>query len=160
MKLRPILLLAVSLLPLLSCQSEVREAIFNQDKYIDDFISKNYADSTVYRNGGVARIVLVDTLRGAPAVEAGDSVYLFYAGHLFGQQGPGALFVRDSGMVRIGSGDLIKGLEKGLLGARLGEESLIVFSADNGYGNQAVGLVPENTALLFNVGVAWIKKNQ
>ena len=63
-------------------------------------------------------------------------------------------------MVRVGSGDLIRGLERGLPGARLGEEALILFSADDGYGSQALGLVPENSALLFDVGVAGIKKNQ
>ena len=50
----------------------------------------------------------------------------------------------------------VSGLEPG---ARLGEEALILFSADDGYGSQPVGLVPANTALLFDVGVALIKKN-
>ena len=159
MKPRLFFFLAVALLTVLACQSEVREANINQDKYIDDYISSHYAESTVYRNGGAVRIVLVDTLKGVPVIEAGDSVYLFYAGYTFGQKGPETQFVLDSAMIRFGSGDLVRGLEKGLEGARLGEESLIIFSADDGYGSQAVGLVPENSALLFDVGVAWIKKN-
>lgn len=151
--------LAVALLTVLACQSEVREANVNQDKYIDDFISSRYADSTVYHNGGATRIVLTEGPHGAPVIERGDSVYLFYAGYTFGQHGPESQFVLDSAMVRFGAGELLKGLEKGLEGARQGEEALILFSADDGYGSQAVGLVPENTALLFDVGVAWIKKN-
>ena len=55
---------------------------------------------------------------------------------------------------------LIHGLEDGLSGARLGEEALIIFSGDDGYGNDAVGLVPANSALLFDVCVGAIKKNQ
>ena len=62
-------------------------------------------------------------------------------------------------MVRVGKGDLITGLDRGLLGARLGEESLILFPSQLGYGKQAVGLVPENTALMFDLLVARIKKN-
>ena len=114
----------------------------------------------MYHNGGASRVVLVQGPQGAPVIERGDSVYLFYAGYTFGQRGPETQFVLDSAMIRFGSGDLIKGLERGLEGARQGEEALVFFSADDGYGSQAVGLVPENTALLFDVGVAWIKKNQ
>lgn len=159
MKLRPILFLAFALLPASACETEVREINVNQDKNIDSYISGNYKDHAVYYNGGASRVVLVEGPEGAPVIARGDSVYLYFAGYTFGQSGPDKQFVLDSGMVRIGAGDLIKGLEDGLPGARLGEEALIIFSADDGYGSRAIGLVPENTALLFNVGVAQIKKN-
>ncbi|MBQ6958310.1 MAG: FKBP-type peptidyl-prolyl cis-trans isomerase [Bacteroidales bacterium] len=160
MKLRSLLLLALAVLPVLACESEVREANINQDKYIDNYITATFGDTaTVFRNGGTTRVVLEEGPAGAPVIERGDSVYLYYAGYTFSQRGPEIQFVLDSGMVRVGSGKLIKGLENGLPGARLGEEAVILFSADDGYGNQAVGLVPANTALLFNVGVAMIKKN-
>lgn len=144
---------------LAACQTEVREAIVNQEKYIDDYIQKNFQDYEVIRNQGVSRIVLNDTLVGVPAIEKGDSTFLFLAGYTFGQNGPTAEFVRDSGMFRVGSGDLIPGLERGLVGAHLGEECLLIFPSQHGYGNNAVGLVSENTALLFDVFVAAIKKD-
>jgi len=159
MILRPCFLLAVSVFLAFACASEVRETNIDQDKYIDSYISSNYADSLVYRNGGASRVVLVRGPEGSPAIEQGDSVYLFYAGYIFGQSGPSSQFVLDSGMFRVGAGKLIKGLEDGLPGALLGEESLIFFSADDGYGSTAVGLVPENSALLFDIGVGAIKKN-
>ncbi|MBR5099793.1 MAG: FKBP-type peptidyl-prolyl cis-trans isomerase [Bacteroidales bacterium] len=159
MKHRSILFLALVLLPAFACESEVRETNINQDKYIDSYISSHYADNTVYHNGGSSRVVLTEGPQGAPVIEKGDSVYLYYAGYTFGQRGPETCFVLDSGMVRVGTGDLIKGLEASLPGARQGEEALIFFSADDGYGSQTVGLVPANSALLFNVGVALIKKN-
>lgn len=159
MKLRPTLALVLALLPVLACESEVRETNVNQDKYIDNYINAHYAENAVYHNGGSSRVVLTEGIQGAPVIEKGDSVYLFYSGFTFGQSGPGQQFVADSGMVRVGAGDLIRGLEDGLPGARLGEEALILFSADDGYGSQPVGLVPANTALLFDVGVALIKKN-
>ena len=159
MKLRLFSFLLFSAFLALSCASEVREANINQDKSIDDFISSKYADYTVYHNGGTSRIVLVEGPEGAPVIEKGDSVYLYYAGYIFGNSGPTKQFVLDSGMFLAGAGKLIKGLEDGLPGARLGEESLIVFSADDGYGTTSVGLVPENSALLFDIGVAAIKKN-
>lgn len=159
MKLRLIPVLAFALLPVLACESEVRETNVNQDKYIDSYINDNYAENTVYHNGGSSRVVLIEGPQGAPVIEKGDSVYLYYAGYTFSQRGPETCFVIDSGMVRVGSGDLIRGLEEGLPGARQGEEALVLFSADDGYGTHPVGLVPANTALLFDVGVAMIKKN-
>jgi len=157
----PLLMMALLavLLPAASCQTEVREAQINQEKYIDDYIQDEYADYEVLRNQGVSRVVLLDTLKGVPAIEKGDSTYLYLVGYTFGQNGPVAEFVRDSGMVRVGSGDLIQGLERGLPGANLGSESLLLFPAQYGYGNQAVGLVAENQALMFHVFVAQIKKN-
>ena len=144
---------------LASCETEVREAIVNQEKYIDDYIQKNFEDFEVIRNQGVNSIILVDTLLGAPAIEKGDSTFLFLAGHIFEQKGPTIQSVRDSGMFRIGTGDLIPGLDRGLVGAHLGERRLIIFTSKYGYGENAVGLVDENTALLFEVLVAAIKKD-
>jgi len=157
--LRAIGFLSLPLLFLAACDPAAREANVNQDKYIDDYITANFADNTVYREDGVCRVVITPGQASAPVVEKGDSVYLFYAGYTFGQNGPEAQFTLDSSMVRIGSG-LVRGLEKGLPGAQLGEESLVIFSADDGYGSTQVGLVPENTALMFDVIIADIKKNQ
>lgn len=158
--MRRFLFLALALLSVLACESEVREANIEQDQYIADYIAKHYADYPVYYNNGTSRVVLTEGPAGTPVIEKGDSVYLYYAGFLFSKNGPGTRFVLDSGMVCVGTGDLIRGLDNGLSGARLGEEAMILFSADDGYGAQALGLVPENSALLFNVGVGSIKKKQ
>jgi len=156
---RTCMCLAAVLLLSCSCESEVREANINQNKYIDDFITKRYADKEIVRYEGVVRVVLVDSLAGPAAIEPGDSAYLYLAGYIFGKDGPESRFTVDSGMVRVGKGDLIAGLDRGLIGARLGEESLIIFPSRFGYGKKTVGLVPENSALLFNLLVAGIKKN-
>ena len=113
----------------------------------------------MYRDGDICRVILTPGAPGAPALEKGDSTFLYFAGYVFSSNGPSSQFTLDSARVRVGSGDLIRGLDKGLIGARLGEESLVIFSADDGYGSTAVGVVPENTALLFNVAIADIKKN-
>lgn len=153
------LCLAAALLLALSCESEVREANINQNKYIDDYIQKNFADKEVIRYEGVARVVIANNLPVSTAIDPGDSAYLHLIGFTFGQNGPESQFTHDSCMVRVGKGDLITGLDRGLIGARLGQESLILFPAQLGYGRQSVGMVPENTALLFDVLVAAIKKN-
>lgn len=159
-KARSIFLLILAPILVMSCQTLAREANVNQDKWIGDYIENNFSENEIFRNGGVTRIVLSEGPQGAPVVEKGDSVYIFYAGYIFVQNGPTTQFVLDSAMVRVGHGDLIKGLELGLPGARQGEEAMIIFSADDGYGTTQLGLVPENTALLFDVGVASVKKEK
>ena len=154
------LFLAVSLLPVLACESEVREANINQNKYIDDYIQQQFSDNQIVRNDGVVRIILTDTLVGAPAIEPGDSAFLYLAGYTFGKGGPGNQFLLDTATVRVGKGDLIVGLDKGLVGAHLGEESILLFPSQFGYGRSTVGMVPENTALMFSFAVAAIKKNK
>ena len=156
-RLLPLLLLTALFAQ--ACETEVREANIDQDKYIDDYITRTFPDNPVHRGKGTVRVVLTEGIAGGSVIERGDSVYLFYAGFTFGQSGPQNQFVLDSGMVRVGGGQLIRGLEEGLAGARLGEESLIFFSADDGYGSSPLGLVPANSALMFDVGVGAIKKN-
>lgn len=153
------LCLAFALPLLAACESEVREANINQNKYIDDYVTKYYSDREIVRYEGVVRVVLDDSQAGSTVIEPGDSAYLFLAGYTFGQSGPDSQFTLDSAMVRVGKGDLITGLDRGLTGARVGEESLVFFPAQLGYGKQGVGLVPENTALMFDLFVARIKKN-
>ncbi|MBO4842099.1 MAG: FKBP-type peptidyl-prolyl cis-trans isomerase [Bacteroidales bacterium] len=153
------LCLAAALLLALSCESEVREANINQNKYIDDYITKNYSDKEIVRYEGVVRVVLANNLPTSTAIESGDSALLYLNGFTFGQSGPQSQFTCDTAMVRVGKGQLITGLDRGLIGARLGQEALILFPSQLGYGKQTVGLVPENTALLFDVLVAAIKKN-
>ena len=155
-----ICLCLVSVLTLaLSCESEVREININQNKYIDDYVTAHYSDKEIVRYEGVVRVVLADSLAVQTVIEPGDSAYLYLAGYVFGNKGPESRFTVDSGMVRVGKGDLITGLDRGLIGARLGQESLILFPAQLGYGKKALGLVPENSALMFDLFVAGIKKN-
>lgn len=158
------ILACLLLLPLLllapSCDPEAREANINQEKYIDDYISKAFADYEVIRQDGVSRVVIADSLLNAQVIEPGDSVYILYKGYTFASGGPSSMFVEDEGVYRIGAGDLIKGLDRGLPGSHLGSEVLLLFPSQLGYDKQAVGLVPENTALMFDVLVAAIKKNQ
>ena len=52
------------------------------------------------------------------------------------------------------------GLSRGLPGTRVGQEVLLLFSSQYGYGKDIVGLVPENTALAFDVAVARVIKNK
>ncbi|MDR1343412.1 MAG: FKBP-type peptidyl-prolyl cis-trans isomerase [Prevotellaceae bacterium] len=60
--------------------------------------------------------------------------------------------------VEVGSGKLIAGLDRGLLRMALGEQALLLFPFTLGYGNEHVGLVPSQSALIFNVLVTKVDK--
>lgn len=155
---RRLFILFAAVLLAASCESEVREANVNQEKYIDDYIQAYFADSTVVHIDGITRVLMTDNPYPAPVVEKGDSVLVFYVGYTFAEGGPASRFIQDSATVRIGSGDIIRGLDSGLQGMKQGQEALLLFPSQYGYGTSAVGLVPENTALYFDVTVPLINK--
>lgn len=156
---RTLLILLAATLLATSCETEVREANISQEKAIDEYVKKNFPDSPVEHLNGVTRILLEDLLDGAGTqVEKGDSLYIYFIGYTFEGGSPATRFVEDSAMVAAGRNDLIRGLDNGLIGTRLGQEVLLLFSSQYGYGKQKVGLVPENTALAFDVAVARVIK--
>lgn len=140
-----------------SCESENALTVINQESQIESFITGKYADNEVVHNGGSTRIVLVagDTLT---RVAYGDSVHLEIDGYVF-SSGPGTQFLSDERTVCVDSDNLVEGLEKGLVGAALGEESYIVFSAEYGYYKASVGVVPPMSALIYRTLIREIKKN-
>lgn len=154
--LRHICLLAAAFLALTSCESEIQALIVSQEEWIDSYISSLPDSLEVVRNGGSNRVI-VNPGTG-PAIAEGDSAIILYAGYVIGQKGPEKQFVQlDSATVRVGKGDLIKGLDNGLTGARGGEECLVLFTEKNGYYTENVGLVPENSALMFDIFIKGVK---
>lgn len=142
---------------LASCESENALSVINQEASIETYIKSNCADCEVFHNGGSNRVVLVP---GSPVdtVAAGDSVTVMLEGFVF-NNGPSAQFLTDSTSVVAGGRDVVEGLGNGLIGAGLGEESYIIFSAKYGYYKSSVGLVPSMSALMFHTLVTAIKKN-
>lgn len=89
--------------------------------------------------------------QGATA-EAGDSVTVHYVGVL--QDGQ----VFDSSLERgtpfnftLGVGQVIRGWDEGVQGMKVGGKRLIVISPEYAYGEQAVGSIPPNSTLIFEV---------
>lgn len=109
-------------------------------------------------------------------MEKGDSVYLNYAGYTF-SDGLGTIFDTNmeslsatigidiynrginAGKVVVGKGELLKGLELGLLGTKKGEHSYIVFPSTLGYGSDKKGIVPPMSSLIFEIWILNIVKN-
>lgn len=161
---------------LTGCRKQELETTYSsQEESIDSFISGLTSQDPaprVVRNGGSNRVVLTEGT--GDVLEPGGTVSFYYAGYTFSGSAPSAsnLFATnreetatESGWtltspdyniltVRLDeSSGLIDGLMSGLEGVRGGEICYIVFSGKHGFGNEIVGSIPANSALIYQIWV-------
>ncbi|MBI2086721.1 MAG: FKBP-type peptidyl-prolyl cis-trans isomerase [Candidatus Zambryskibacteria bacterium] len=60
----------------------------------------------------------------------------------------------------LGVGEVIRGWDEGLLGMREGGKRVLKIAPDYGYGAQAVGAIPANSPLIFEVELLDVEKSQ
>jgi FKBP-type peptidyl-prolyl cis-trans isomerase len=97
---------------------------------------------------------------GDRVVKAGDTVSVQYTGKL--EDGTKFDSSYDHGgqpfSFTVGAGQVIKGWDEGLLGAKVGEKRTLTIPSDLGYGaNGAGAAIPPNATLIFDVEVVSIK---
>ena len=157
---RRLLMLTAAVVLAASCQSEVQQANISQEKAIDDYVQRTFEADAVSRIDGITRILVQDyATASSPEAAKGDSLTIRFAGYTFESGAPASCFAIDSCTVLLGKGDLIRGLDRGLTGVKPQQEVLLLFSSQYGYGSDKVGLVPENTALFFDIIVDRVIKN-
>jgi FKBP-type peptidyl-prolyl cis-trans isomerase 2 len=125
---------------------------------------------------GVSRALYIKGDEACP-VSKGDSVYFYFTAYVI--IGNSSFYIYDTnnkedakvaGLDTIsrnftpkgiiaGSGQVISGLDKGLLMCYLGEQSFLIFNSDLGYGSNSLGIVPPYSPLMFQVQIVGIKKN-
>jgi len=140
---------------LCSCQNQKVNTVTSQEASIDSYITKSHEGKEVYRNNGSNRVVLV--YGEGDSIVVGDKAKLQLKGYIF-SSGPGTQFCDTTVTRTIGSGELISGLDNGLVGAKEGENSYIIFSAKYGFYDKSVGIVPSLSPLLYDVTVISIEK--
>ncbi|MDR3183946.1 MAG: FKBP-type peptidyl-prolyl cis-trans isomerase [Prevotellaceae bacterium] len=151
------------LLALPACTAEsIKTSLLQQEKDIERYIetlkknTENPVD-TVYYFGGVYRVVLEAGVGEGAA--AGDSVVFDYKAYMFAS-GKGAVYdslQHERGT--LGQGSYFAGLETGLTGMLEGEQAQVILTSEKGYGSVAVGIVPPNTPLLFEIKMDRVVKN-
>jgi peptidylprolyl isomerase len=108
------------------------------------------------QTGYTAEDVVVGT---GDVAESGDLVTAHYVGHLT----DGRIF--DSSLDRntpltftLGVGQVIRGWDEGIAGMRVGGKRILTITPEYGYGNRAIGAIPANSTLVFEVELLGVTK--
>jgi len=176
------LLLAVTLC---ACSKQAQATYDKQETTIESLVEnilKTDEAATVDYPGGVVRIRFStsSSTEADPALQEGGKVTFWYGGYtvtstslsnsnlfatnlqeLASQSGwknvDESMFQSET--VTVGNGELVPGLEKGLVGVKKGDEYLIVFSGKYGWGNHPRGTIPARSALAYHIWVTDISND-
>jgi len=107
----------------------------------------------ISKTGKVSQLAVIDTVDGTGAeAKSGDTVTVNYIGVLpngtvfDASQNHGQSFT-----FTLGAGAVIKGWDQGLVGMKVGGTRLVAIPPELAYGGQAVGQIPANSSLIFQV---------
>ncbi len=114
------------------------------------------------QTGTVADLRIIEIVSGTgEGAQNGNTVVVHYTGVL----PDGTVF--DSSVNRgepfsfvLGTGLVIQGWERGILGMKVGEKRLLVIPPSLGYGTRAVGAIPSGATLIFEVEMLEIKTGE
>ena len=168
---------------LTSCTGQALQQTYDaQEKKIDSFIeaqTRGVENAHVEYNGGSVRLVVQEGT-GETTLSPKGTVSFYYAGYVFSgssvsnsnlfatnrkevADGAGwtlsdeSIFAVET--VSLEDGNLIKGLQNGLVGVREGEECWILFSGKYGFGKKAIGTVPSKSAQIYHIWVESISND-
>lgn len=174
-----ILLAAMSALVLGTGCSKDTDAMYSkQEKYIEEIAAslvKDYPEATVEYPGNIVKVTLASGAGEALADEG--KVTLYYAGFRItsGAISTSNLFKTNLEelatqakwsttdpeafselAIDMGSDRLIEGLRTGLEGVRAGDQIVVMFNSKYGFGKKAVGPVPANSALAYQLWITGV----
>lgn len=124
--------------------------------YYFGFYKKEAPKTEILKEELITEILQPGT--GEPA-EKGDTVVVHYTGTLLnGNQFDSSLDRGTPFSFTLGSGQVIRGWELGILGMQVGEKKKLTIPPTLAYGDRAVGgVIPANSTLVFEVELLEIK---
>ena len=113
--------------------------------------STSSTNTNTQQNNG---LIVQDELAGTgTAAQAGDTVMIDYTGKLQ----DGTVFDTSIGKTPysfiVGAGNVIPGMDQGIVGMKEGGKRLIIIPPQLGYGAKANGPIPANSTLVFEVSL-------
>jgi FKBP-type peptidyl-prolyl cis-trans isomerase len=114
-------------------------------------------DTATAPSGG-GTLVSEDLVVGTGATAAvGDTVTVQYVGTLTNGAKFDSSYDRNQPFVfRVGAGQVIAGWDQGVPGMKVGGKRRLTIPPSLGYGNQAVGPIPANSTLVFDIDLVSI----
>jgi FKBP-type peptidyl-prolyl cis-trans isomerase len=92
------------------------------------------------------------------AVKSGDTIVINYTGTLTNGTKFDSSYDRGQPFeTQIGVGQVIKGWDEGVIGMKVGGKRKLIIPPSLGYGDQAIGSIPPNSTLIFEVELVGIK---
>lgn len=106
----------------------------------------------ISRTGTVTQLSVIDTVVGTGTeAKAGDTITVNYTGVL----PDGTMFDSSQGRgpftFTLGVGQVIRGWDQGVQGMKVGGTRLLAIPSDLAYGERAIGKIPANSSLIFQV---------
>ena len=136
---------------LLSC---TKTSTAEQDKKDDDaitsYLSKDSINAIKTSSG---LYYYVDSVGTGMQVSANNTVYMKYKGYLL----DGTIFDKDTIGINIELPNTIKGWQEGIPKFKVGGKGKLFIPSKLGYGTEAIGKIPANSVLRFEVEVIEIK---
>ena len=147
--MKRLLIVLLAALSLSACEKELENTAISQDEKIDSFLQSKYAESTVVFQNGVNRILL-EAGDSTAFAAVGDKVSFSYVAYPFSSSIESNPFAAGEYTAVLGKGEMIKGLDYGIVGMCPGERSYILFSCKYAYGATVAG-VGRDKALAFEI---------
>lgn len=123
-----------------------------------DSSSTSSSGSTFSPSGSTATtsLTIIDLTLGTGATaNVGNRITVSYSGFLYDpnqSENKGRQFDSSAAFTfTLGAGQVIKGWDQGVIGMRVGGQRRLIIPPSLGYGNQAVGTIPPNSTLVFDI---------
>jgi FKBP-type peptidyl-prolyl cis-trans isomerase len=104
-------------------------------------------------NGRILKLVAADRVVGTGReARIGDTVTVDYIGTVKGgTEFENSYKTHEPLSFKVGAGDVIKGLEEGIVGMKEGGERILIIPPELGYGSTIVEPLPANATLIFSI---------
>ncbi len=123
----------------------------------DSNLKKEQADAEKVKNPDIStntNNTSVTTKKMNKTAQAGDQIVVHYTGKLAnGTKFDSSLDRGEPFAFILGSGQVIKGWDEGLVGTKIGEKKTLVIPPEKAYGSRGQGPIPPNSTLTFDVEV-------